>query len=121
MTSKPSDALFQITRARDIPLLCTFEVTRSCNLRCRHCYLAPVTRARTNGELTTAEIKKTLRALAAAGTLMLTFTGGELFLRKDIIELCRFARSLSFDLRLFTNATLITESHARALSALSLS
>ncbi|MEM7354556.1 MAG: radical SAM protein, partial [Acidobacteriota bacterium] len=48
----------------------------------------------------------------------LTFTGGELFLRRDWLPLARRARELGFALRLFSNGTLIDEDVARAVAEL---
>jgi radical SAM protein with 4Fe4S-binding SPASM domain len=60
----------------------------------------------------TAEVKGVLDQLAAAGTLFLTLSGGEIMLRKDIFEIVAYARSLLFDVRLKTNGILIGESDA---------
>ena len=116
--SKPMDSsqkLFENTRLKNIPLICTFELTQNCNQRCVHCYLGKNKRP---DALSTRRVKQILVQLARAGTLYLTFTGGEILLREDIIELCAAARKLAFDLRLFTNGTLLTEKMARELAAL---
>ncbi|MHB9154990.1 MAG: radical SAM protein [Endomicrobiales bacterium] len=118
---KPSEKLFEYTRRSRLPLLCTFELTRRCNLSCRHCYIDRAGEKERAEALSTAEVKAALRELARAGTLYLVFTGGEIFLRPDLIELCREARRLRFDLTLFSNGTLITEEHARMLSGLDVS
>ncbi|MFH1369181.1 MAG: radical SAM protein [Elusimicrobiota bacterium] len=110
----PFNSLFNKTYRSRIPVACTLELTKNCNLRCRHCYLD--FRKKSVGELSTAQVKKILNQLAAAGALYLVFTGGEIFLRKDIFELCEYARRLKFSLRIFTNGTLITENTARKIS-----
>lgn len=111
--AETSSSLFDLTYSRRVPLSCTFELNRACNLKCVHCYLADKTRG---AELATAEVKRVLRETALAGTLYLAFTGGEILLRRDIFELCGYARALRFDLKLFTNGTLIDESAARRLA-----
>lgn len=121
MSVKRSTALlrlFDSAHASRTPLMCTFELNRNCNLQCRHCYLTSEARAK---QLKTPEIKKILRQLFRAGTLYLVFTGGEIFLRKDIFELCAYARKLRFDLRLFTNGTLIDRPAAERIAALNIS
>jgi len=115
---KPSEKLSLVTRSKCVPLIAVVELTRRCNLKCRHCYIdAP---RNPNGELSTAKVKVLLSQLAASGCLNLVFTGGEIFLRGDLIELCVYARSKGFDLRLFTNGTLIDACKAKALSKLGL-
>lgn len=118
ITMKPFSALFNKTYKNDLPLLCTFEITRRCNLFCRHCYLDSKP---PKDSLSTGQIKNILLKLKKAGVLYLVFTGGEPFMRKDILELVKYARKLKFDLRIFTNGTLITETEARILASANLS
>lgn len=115
---KPHLKLFELTRSKNIPLVVTLELTRACNLRCFHCY---IDNKIDKHPLSTTQVKRLLKELAAAGCLYLVFTGGEIFLRKDLMELCAYARKLNFDLRLFTNATLITPALAKKLATLHLS
>ena len=91
-----------------IPLSVQFDLTYRCNERCVHCYLDHDD----HGEMTTAEVKSVLDQLAAAGTLFLIFSGGELLLRKDLFELLAYARELGFDIKLKTNAILLGEREA---------
>lgn len=114
----PSARLNAVTLARNIPVSATIELTRRCPLSCGHCYL-PETRgrARPGTELTTAQWQKVLRQLARAGGLYLVFTGGEPLLRPDLAELCRFAKELKFDLRVFSTGLGLTPGLARELKA----
>ena len=97
-----------------VPLSVHFDVTYRCNERCVHCYLDH----EDYGELETTEIKNILIQLAASGTLMLTFSGGEIFLREDFFELLEFAKDLHFDIALKSNALMITAARAARLRAL---
>jgi AdoMet-dependent heme synthase len=100
--------------ASGIPLTVHFDLTYRCNERCVHCYLDH----EDHGELTTGEVKAILDQLAAAGTLFLTFSGGELLLRKDLFELLAHARHLRFDVKVKTNAILVTADAARRIGEL---
>jgi radical SAM protein with 4Fe4S-binding SPASM domain len=97
-----------------IPLNAHFDLTYRCNERCVHCYLDHDD----HGELTTAECLGVLEELAAAGTLFLTFSGGEIFLRPDLFEILAAARRLHFDISLKSNALLITPARAARLREL---
>lgn len=103
-------------RAMDahVPLSIHFDLTYRCNERCVHCYLDHDD----HGEMTTDEVKGVLDQLAAAGTFFLTFSGGEIFLRKDLFELVAYARALQFDVKLKTNGVLVRERDAARIREL---
>ncbi len=95
-----------------IPIDVSIELTHHCNFRCRHCYIPDF---HAPDLLTTERLATLLEELAEAGTLFLTLTGGELFLRRDWEVVARRARDLGFALRLFTNASLIDEGIAERI------
>src|SRR5580698_5000646 len=95
--------------ALNIPLSVQVDLTYRCNERCVHCYLDH----HDHGEMTTAEIKHLLEEMAEAGVFILTFSGGEIFLRKDFFELLEYARrERMFCIKLKTNAIMIHEREA---------
>jgi radical SAM protein with 4Fe4S-binding SPASM domain len=96
-----------------VPLSVHLDVTYRCNERCEHCYLD---HEGTN-ELTTAELRSFLAQFAEAGAFFLTISGGEPLLRRDCLEIIEFARKLSFNVKLKTNAVLVREMEARRLRA----
>ena len=71
------------------PIQLTFFVTRRCNARCPYCfYLQGAGMAEPDAaELTLEEIGKVSRSLGSL--LWLAFSGGEIFLRKDLVEISR--------------------------------
>lgn len=106
--------LIEKSLARSIPLSVHFDLTYRCNERCVHCYLDH----EDYGEMSTAEVQRVLEELAAAGTLFLTLSGGEIFLRQDFFAILQKARALHFDLNLKSNGLLITPERAARLKAL---
>jgi radical SAM protein with 4Fe4S-binding SPASM domain len=94
-----------------VPFAAHFDLTYRCNERCIHCYLDHDD----HGELTTGEIKGVLDQLAEAGTFVLTFSGGEVFMRRDFLELVEYARRLLFDVRIKTNGVMIRKPEADRL------
>ena len=94
-----------------VPMSVHFDITYRCNERCVHCYLDHDD----HGEMTTTEIKHVLDQLAAAGTFFLTFSGGEVLMRRDFFELLEYARHLMFAVRIKTNAVMIGEAEARRM------
>jgi len=87
---------------RTIPLEVSLELTHHCNFRCQHCYIPDFSAP---DLLSTDRILRLLEELAEMGTLYLTLTGGELFLRKDWYPIAARARQLGFSLRLFSNGS----------------
>ncbi len=70
------------------PIQLTFFVTRACNLRCPFCfYLAGAAPAPEAPELSLEEIRRISHSLDTL--LWLAFSGGEVFLRPDLVELSR--------------------------------
>ena len=97
------------------PLSVQLDLTYRCNERCVHCYLDH----NDKGEMTTAEIKRLLEEMAEAGVFILTISGGEIFLRKDLFEILEHARRrLTFCVKLKTNAILIREREAARIREL---
>jgi AdoMet-dependent heme synthase len=94
-----------------VPFSAQLDLTYRCNEQCVHCYLDHDD----HGEMTTVEIKHLLKEMAEAGVFILTFSGGEIFLRKDFFEILECARSLTFCIKLKTNAVLIREAQAARL------
>ncbi len=93
------------------PIDATLEVTRRCPLECQHCYnnLAMGDLAARKRELTKEEYFVLLADLADMGVIWLLFTGGEIFARKDFLEIYTFAKQKGFLITLFTNGILINE------------
>jgi radical SAM protein with 4Fe4S-binding SPASM domain len=93
------------------PLTVSIEVTRRCPLDCLHCYnnLAMGDQEARSRELNKEEHFRLLDDLADLGCLWLLYTGGEIFARKDFLEIYTYAKQKGFLITLFTNGTLITE------------
>lgn len=98
------------------------ELTSSCNERCIHCYI-PIHQRKNpvEDDLSTDDIKKLLLQARKMGTLCVTFSGGELLLRKDLLDLLQFARDCDFITSIYSNVTLLTNPLATRLSELNLS
>jgi radical SAM protein with 4Fe4S-binding SPASM domain len=111
----PYDLALRKTWDLQIPFRVLWELTYRCNERCRHCYIVD---REGQGELDTGEAYRVLDELAEAGTLFVTFTGGEALLREDFFDIAGYARKKGFAFRLLTNGILITPEVADRLSAL---
>ena len=96
-----------------------WNITRTCNLKCVHCYTNSEARAY-DDELTTTQCKAVLDDLAAFGVPAVLFSGGEPLVRPDFFELAAHARGLGLHAVISTNGTLIDRYAAEQFAQLKL-
>jgi len=110
--------LNQRAETQRAPLHGIIEVTHRCPLKCAHCYnnLPTNDREAQHNELTFEEHCNILDKINEAGCLWLLYTGGEIFVRKDFLDIYTYAKQKGLLITLFTNGTLITPKVADYLS-----
>jgi radical SAM protein with 4Fe4S-binding SPASM domain len=89
------------------------ELTYRCNFRCVHCY--NTTHGGGATELKTDEWRRALDQMADLGCWLITFTGGEVFVRRDLVSILEHACERGFSIRLNTNGSLINENAIKQL------
>ena len=101
-----------------VPLQVSIEVTRRCPLECLHCYnnLAMGDMDAKRRELSKEEHFRMLDELVDMGCFWVLYTGGEIFARKDFLEIYTYAKQKGFLITLFTNGTIVTEQIADYLA-----
>jgi len=83
----------------------TVRLTKACNLRCPHCYVnAGII---SNNELSLGEIKSIIDQLTELKVFYIFYTGGEPFLRKDIVEILQYTNKRKLGISISTNGTLL--------------
>lgn len=97
--------LHKSAKDKGFPLRIMFELTYQCNFHCQHCYVP--NSYRKSGELRTQEVFLVLDELKNIGCFYLGFTGGEVFLRKDILDIFWHAKRKGFEIIIYTNGSLI--------------
>lgn len=95
-----------------VPLMTHMDLTYRCDLACVHCYLEE----REKYELTAAEITRVLDQIADLGGLFMMFSGGDIFLRPDALEILRASCERGFHTSMITHAGHITEPIADAMA-----
>lgn len=88
--------------------------TKTCNLKCRHCYMSSDNKKYQN-ELTTQEAKSFIDDLADFHVPVLLFSGGEPLIRPDFFELAEYAQAKGVRPTLSTNGTLIARDVAQRI------
>jgi radical SAM protein with 4Fe4S-binding SPASM domain len=88
------------------------EVTRACNFRCSHCFVAA---GRVRGEAAREALEDVLHRAARSGVDVVGWSGGEPLLRDDLARLTAVATSLGMRVGLATNGYLATAARLREL------
>lgn len=108
----------------NIPMSITFEVTYRCNLSCLMCPQAidlqnpeSVLQAqmKEDSELKTEEIINVINQASSLGIRRITLTGGEPFVRRDIIDILVAVKRKNMACYIITNGGLMKESYAREI------
>ena len=112
-TNKPFDFFIQ------------WHLTERCNLRCRHCYQGE----RSTDEMPLREIRNVIIEVSdtvkdwsesynVSFSPSMNITGGEPFLRNDLLEILGEIKKQGFKIYLLTNGTLVDKKRARTLADL---
>lgn len=93
-----------------------FNLTNKCNLRCRHC----ITNATPDWEevLSYELVTQTLADMKELGVIEVGFSGGEVTLRKDLIDILQAARALEIPCSIFINGTTLKEKELNRITEL---
>lgn len=83
-----------------------FEITPKCNFNCVHCYLHDHHAAKA---MPYEEIVRIIDILYEKEVLFLTLTGGDIFTRKDFLDVYLYAKKKGFIVELYTNGALIDD------------
>lgn len=103
-------AMMATYRRAGRPMVAQLDVTYRCDLNCQHCYLDDRT---TWPELTTSEWRNVVDQLAQLGVIKLTWSGGDPFMRADLLQLVQHAGALGFSSTLRTHAMAVNADNAR--------
>jgi len=91
-----------------------WEVTRSCNLACRHCRASSKYGAHPD-ELTTGESFKLIDEIASFAKPIIILTGGEPLLRSDIFEIAEYGKNKGLTMVMAPNGTLLNDENIKKI------
>jgi MoaA/NifB/PqqE/SkfB family radical SAM enzyme len=105
-------------RSDRLPMGAVYEATMRCNLECEFCYVGDLLNieGEWRQELTLEALD---RAFPERSGFQISLTGGEIFMRKDIMSVLELFKTKGYACGyLTTNGTIITEERAEALADL---
>ncbi|MCL0088171.1 radical SAM protein, partial [Dehalococcoidia bacterium] len=97
------------------PARVQWEVTKRCNLHCRHCYINSIVQPISN-ELSTVECLDAIEQMKECNVVYVEIQGGEPFMRDDLMRILHKMKELGIPFRIFTNGTLLSPEIAGALN-----
>lgn len=95
------------------PRFLIWLLTARCNLSCKHCYTVRLVK---KGELSFEEIKNILLDASQVGVRHINFTGGEIFVRNDALDIISHTSSLGIRTSIVTNGLLLDEEVVKGLA-----
>lgn len=95
------------------------EVTSRCNERCIHCYI-PCSEKDEEHMISKEDCLKIIDQFSSMGGLLISFTGGEVLLHKEIIEIIEYARYKDLEVVLQSNLMSLTDNQVKSLKELNL-
>lgn len=98
--------------ANEIPISVAIELLTECNWRCKHCYIPN----HNNRGLSFEQLTKLIDELRDFGVFHILLTGGEVFLREDIVQIVEYIRRKHMRVNILSNSSLITDEVAKRLS-----
>ena len=112
MADKPEDQTYPLNQIY-------FYLTEGCNLRCRHCWIAPKYQSESNSypALDLDLFKSIIKQAKPLGLTGVKLTGGEPLLHPEIKEILEYVRTEELRLTVETNGVLCTPELARKIAA----
>lgn len=94
-------SLYERTKS---PYKAIIELTRNCNLRCKHCYIPEHA-----GMITKKDVYKLADVLESEGYIWIILTGGEVFSHPHFCDIYFYMKQKGFIIDIKTNALLLTD------------
>lgn len=99
------------------PLYASLRLTSACNFRCVHCMYSGTDYSPKN-DLSTEQVLNLADELINAGVIFVNLTGGEIFMRPDIMDIVRKFKQNNIAMILITNGSLLTDENINEIAEL---
>lgn len=106
--------IYDIAVERENLMSVMIEVTSLCNWKCEHCYVSDSAQDKYNLD----NLRQLFVKFREKGVNEIVFIGGEMFVKKDMIEIIALARSMFFKVVLESNISLLDKEKIKKLSEL---
>ena len=120
VSESTQDFFLEEVQGRPLISCLQFELSSRCNERCIHCYI-PNGKKNKGIDMPLDKVKSILDEFAAMGGLHVTLSGGEAFLHKDLMEICRYCREKDLEISILSNLISLKEEQIPTLKEVNLS
>ncbi len=120
VTENTQDFFLEEVQGKPMISALQFELSSRCNERCIHCYI-PNGKKDFGFDMSTEKVKSIIDEFAEMGGLHITLSGGEAFLHKDILEICRYSREKDLKITILSNLISLKDEQIACLKSLNLS
>lgn len=120
VSENTQDFFLEEIQGRPLISALQFELSSRCNERCIHCYI-PNEKKNTGFEMPVEKVKSILDEFAEMGGIHVTLSGGEAFLHKDLLEICRYCRKKDLKISILSNLIALKDEQIPQLKEVNLS
>ena len=108
------DFFLEKNQGKPLISMLQFELSSRCNERCIHCYI-PNEKKNKGLDMPFEKVKSILDEFASMGGIHVTLSGGEAFLHKDLMNICRYCREKDLKITILSNLISLKEEHIPVL------
>lgn len=120
VSKNTQDVFFEAIKDTTTIVNLQFELSSRCNERCIHCYI-PNEKKNHGEDLPSSKVKELIDEYVDMGGIHVTFSGGEAFLHKELLELVRYSRERDLKVSILSNLIAVTDKQIKELKDLNIS
>ena len=120
ISKNTQDVFFNAIKETTTIVNLQFELSSRCNERCIHCYI-PNEKKNHGEDMPSLKVKQLVDEYVEMGGIHVTFSGGEAFLHKELIDLVRYCRERDLKVSILSNLIAVTDKQIEEIKDLNIS
>ena len=120
VSDNTQDFFLEEIQGRPLISAIQFELSSRCNERCIHCYI-PNAKKNAGADMPLEKVKSIIDEFAEMGGIHITLSGGEAFLHKNLLEICKYCREKDLKISILSNLISLKDEQIPILKEVNLS